>query len=80
MSFHDSSFLDSSSPPLTGHGIVERINDHADTSLQASGDTQLAEVYEDSKGKKRVKGTRALKGSQAYPPKCFDGRQQFVCL
>lgn len=56
-----------------GHDAVDEINHHADKTLKASGKTQLAETYHDGAGKTRVKGTKALKGSQAYPRELFGG-------
>ena len=51
---------------MSGHAAVDEINAHADRGLKPAG-TKLAEAYVDSSGKSRVKGTKALKGSQAYP-------------
>ena len=56
-----------------GHDAVDEINHHADRTRQASGETQLAETYKDGAGRTRVKGTKALKASQAYPRELFGG-------
>ena len=46
---------------------MDFINQHADKALKPMGNTKLAEAYVDGSGRTRVKGTKALKGSQAYP-------------
>lgn len=56
---------------VAGHPAVDEVNSFANRSLRPKGATKLAEQYLDGRGQVRVKGTKALKASQAYPRKCF---------
>lgn len=51
---------------VAGHPAVDEVNSFANRSLRPKGATKL-----DGRGQVRVKGTKALKASQAYPRKCF---------
>ncbi|CAK8987246.1 Uncharacterized protein (Fragment), partial [Durusdinium trenchii] len=49
------------------HNCVEDLEDFKPKWLPEREDVEMAVIYEDSKGLKRVKGGRHLKASQAYP-------------
>ena len=46
-------------------------NDFADRTLKPPNKKKLVVKYKDSKGKNRIKGSGALKASEAYPRMCF---------
>ena len=51
---------------LSGQPFIEQIYDFKPVTLPQKQSVQLVEKYVDSKGINRVKGSRFLKGSQAY--------------
>lgn len=55
------------------------LRDFADRSLKPHEDCEMVVKYQDSSGKKRVKGGSDLKASQAYPVKFPSfGKQGFT--
>lgn len=46
---------------------MDHINSLADKSLAGSAEKEMVVHYTDGKGKRRIKGGRDLKQSQAYP-------------
>ncbi|CAK9018523.1 unnamed protein product [Durusdinium trenchii] len=51
----------------SSHKEVDHINSLADKSLAGSAEKEMVVHYTDGKGKRRIKGGRDLKQSQAYP-------------
>lgn len=52
---------------LEGHSDVERLGDYAPSWLPATAPVEMAVIYYDKRGVKRVKGGKHLKSSQSYP-------------
>ena len=50
-----------------GHRYVDDINSYKPPRLPQTAKTALVEHYVDSKGVKRIKGSKAMKSSQSYP-------------
>ncbi|CAK9082755.1 unnamed protein product, partial [Durusdinium trenchii] len=52
----------------SSHAEIDRVNDYADRTLQGDNTTrEMVVPYQDRRGRRRIKGGRDLKNSQAYP-------------
>ena len=61
----------------SGHAEIDRVNDYADRTLQGDNTTrEMVVPYQDRRGRRRIKGGRDLKNSQAYPKLSLRNQRQ----